>query len=67
MRGEVNSNDIGLYQINTRYHLKKAKELGYDIFTEEGNTAYAIWLYGKEGTKPWNASKHCWGKEQGSS
>ncbi len=62
IRGIVDNDDIGLMQINERYHLDTAKKLGYDIHTVEGNMAYAKYLYEKSGSKPWNASKPCWSK-----
>ena len=43
--GYVDRADKGLFQINTRYHLKKSKELGYDIFTPMGNIKYADYLF----------------------
>lgn len=60
VKGVVNSQDTGKYQINLTYHQKKAEEMGINLFTEEGNETYALHLYETEGTKPWNASKHCW-------
>jgi hypothetical protein len=60
LRGEVNKSDVGLMQINEAYHQEKASELGLDLETIEGNLAYAKYLYDKEGTTPWNASKKCW-------
>ena len=60
LRGKVNPQDVGLYQINEFYHLKQAQEMGIDIYTEEGNEAYALYLYDTQGTKPWNWSKGCW-------
>ena len=62
LRGTVTPEDIGVMQINKRYHLLKSKDLGYDIHTLDGNMAYAKWLYEKEGTKPWNSSAKCWSK-----
>lgn len=52
--------DIGMYQINTKFHLERAEELGIDIFTEEGNTKYARILYRESGTQSWIASRACW-------
>lgn len=60
-RGIVDSADVGVMQINERYHLETAKKLGYDIYTVEGNAAYGEYLYKKYGTEPWNASAKCWG------
>lgn len=62
IRGVLNPYDIGKFQINELYHGEKALSLGYDIFTEEGNTKMALWLYEHSGTSPWNWSKPCWGK-----
>lgn len=63
LRGIVNPKDIGLFQINEFYHLETAQKLGIDIYTEKGNTEYALWLYEKQGMKPWLASKDCWQKK----
>lgn len=52
--------DVGKHQINTKYHLDRAKSLGIDIFSEEGNFKYARLLYKEQGTKAWTASKECW-------
>ena len=60
LRGEKNRSDIGIMQINERYHLEKAQKLDVDIYTLYGNLEFARYLYEKEGTKPWNASKKCW-------
>ncbi len=64
LRGNVDSNDVGVMQINERYHLEKSAELGFDIHTVEGNLAYAKWLFQKYNHQPWSASKPCWGKSQ---
>ncbi len=61
VRGRVDRADVGVMQINERYHLDTAKGLGLDIYTIEGNTAYAKYLYTKSGLDSWNASKPCWG------
>lgn len=60
-RGVVNPKDIGVMQINTHYHLKEAKELNLDLYTLDGNLAYAKYLYEQEGVQPWASSKACWG------
>jgi hypothetical protein len=62
LRGRVDKADVGVMQINERYHLEKAKSLGFDLHTIQGNTAYAEYLYEKEGAKPWSASAKCWSK-----
>lgn len=58
--GIINPIDIGQCQINQTYWGVKAKELKYDIFTEEGNKMMAIWIYNNYGTWPWKWSKKCW-------
>lgn len=60
LRGLQNSDDVGVMQINEKYHLERAKKLGYDIYTLDGNLAYAKFLYHKEGVDPWSASAPCW-------
>lgn len=59
-RGKVTPKDVGVMQINEFYQGDAAAKLGFDIYTLEGNTAYAQYLYDKEGTKPWNSSSTCW-------
>ncbi|MES2623516.1 MAG: hypothetical protein V4576_03870 [Patescibacteria group bacterium] len=61
-RGVVNSKDVGIFQINEKYHLKHSKDLGIDIYSVDGNMAYARILYEEQGLQPWSASKPCWGK-----
>ncbi len=63
-RGETNPEDVGVMQINEHYQLDKAEKENYNIYTLEGNTAYARELYEKQGTAPWNSSKACWSKYQ---
>ena len=62
IRGKVNSQDVGVMQINEKYHSDTAKVLGLDLHTIEGNVKYAKHLYEEQGTAPWSASKPCWGK-----
>ena len=61
-RGKVNDQDIGVMQINIKYHLVRSKELGVDIYSLKGNLEYAKHLYDTEGNTPWNSSRPCWGK-----
>lgn len=61
-RGIVNSKDVGVMQINEHYHLETAKDLGYNIYTLQGNMDYAKYLYDQEGVAPWSASAPCWKK-----
>ena len=60
IRGEANPADIGVMQVNEEYHLKQASELGFNLYSLEGNMGYAKYLYNKEGTRPWSASAPCW-------
>lgn len=62
VRGRVDRDDIGVMQINSRYHGETAEKLGFDIHTIEGNVSYAKYLYEKQGAKPWKASSKCWAK-----
>lgn len=62
LRGVVNSADVGVMQINESYHSARSKELSMDIHTLEGNLDYGALLYKEQGSRPWNASKPCWGK-----
>lgn len=63
VRGRVDPADIGIMQINERYQGATAKKLGMDIYTVEGNVAYARHLYEEQGLKPWKASSKCWSME----
>ena len=63
IRGEKNKADIGIMQINEKYHAEDAKKLGIDIYSAEGNIAFSKYLYNKYGTKPWSASSKCWSQE----
>jgi len=66
--GEIHrsyTNDVGVMQINEDAHLETSTKEDYDIYTIQGNTAYARELYEKKGTQPWNSSKKCWNKYVG--
>lgn len=60
LHGGYGSRMIGVFQIYSDIHAEYAKERGMDIYTLEGNLAYARYLYEREGTVPWNSSAHCW-------
>ena len=60
LHGIVNKSDVGIMQVNEYYHGAKAKDLGFDLETVNGNLAYAKYLYDKEGGAPWSASASCW-------
>lgn len=66
-RGKANNADVGVMQINEFYHLDQSIKENLNIYTLEGNVSYARELYEKKGTKPWIASKSCWGKYEAGS
>lgn len=63
-RGVINPQDVGVMQINEKYHLNTAQKLGMNIYTLEGNLEYAKYLYQTQGTRPWEYSSKCWGKNR---
>jgi hypothetical protein len=63
-RGRVVQEDVGVMQINEYYHLDQAIKKNINIYSLDGNLAYARDLYERQGTTPWNSSKPCWGKYQ---
>ena len=60
LRGRDNSDDVGICQINEEIHKEEIKINGFNIYSEEGNIAFAKHLYEEQGLKPWNSSKKCW-------
>ncbi len=63
-RGVVNDQDLGVMQVNEHYHGTTAKKLGLDLYTIQGNVAYAQYLYDTQGVAPWSSSGPCWKKSQ---
>ncbi len=63
LRGKANSSDLGVMQINMYYHNRQAKRYGLDLYNLFDNMAYARILYEKEGLRPWNSSRPCWGSK----
>jgi hypothetical protein len=55
------STATGAFQVMYSLHHKNASRLGFNLKTTQGNIGYAKYLYRTEGTRPWRASKHCWG------
>lgn len=55
--GKVNSNDVGLMQINTSFWGEEAKKLGHDIYTVEGNVKMAKVIYERQGLNAWLSHK----------
>ena len=62
VRGKQNRHDTGLFQINTIVWGKKAQDQGYDIYTQEGNTRMARYLFENYGSVPWQSSAVCWNR-----
>ena len=62
LRGRVDPDDIGICQINLRYHQATAESLGLDVFKYQDNITYAWIEYRKNGTQPWVKSQFCWNK-----
>jgi len=60
LRGVVNKADVGVMQINEKYHADEAVKLGLNIYTVEGNLAFGKYLYNKYGSDPWSSSAPCW-------
>lgn len=56
LRGHVEPSDVGYCQINEAINNDLARRLGYDIYTEEGNKAFAVHLFTTRGYAPWMAS-----------
>lgn len=63
LKSFLGTEDYGVFQINLPYHLKRSRELGYDIMTTQGNIDYSKLLYDESGTQPWLASQSCWSKK----
>jgi hypothetical protein len=60
LRGEVNAFDVGVMQINEKYHLERSEKMDINIYSLDGNLKYARALYNDSGTAPWSSSKACW-------
>ncbi len=60
VRGTTTPSDIGYCQISEIIWNDKARELGYDIYTEKGNKDMALWLFLHYGSEPWYLSKSNW-------
>lgn len=59
------SSAVGAFQIMASIHADFADDkLGLDVYSLQGNAAYARYIYERQGLAPWNASKACWGKSQ---
>lgn len=63
IRGKVNRNDIGKFQLSETVWGKTAKQKGFDIYTKKGNEQMAMYLFENYGSTPWIHSKSCWVKK----
>jgi len=57
------SSAVGKYQIMASLHEARARSLGHNIRTLEGNEGYARYLYAESGTQHWEVdprSRRCW-------
>lgn len=54
------SGAVGVFQILPSVHEQPAEALGLDIYSLEGNIAYARKLYDTFGLRPWSPSSLCW-------
>ena len=62
LRGEKNTFDRGVMQINILYHEETALDMGLDLTDIDDNVAFARYLYEKYGAKPWASSSACWSR-----
>lgn len=60
LKGIKDPDDIGFFQINSRYNGEEAKSLGHNIYTITGNLIHAKYMHERYGLEPWKASKDCW-------
>ena len=62
LRGRIDDDDIGVMQINQRYHKESADKMDLDLNDIYDNMTFARVLYNESGTRPWNPSAPCWQK-----
>lgn len=62
LRGVANQFDVGVMQINEKYHLERSEKMNINIYSLGGNLEYARALYEESGVAPWSSSKACWSK-----
>lgn len=65
LKNSSGSSAVGAFQIMSSIHADFADDkLGLDVYSLQGNAAYARFIYERQGLKPWAASKACWSKSQ---
>jgi hypothetical protein len=60
LRGFPDHRDVGACQIATETWGAKARALGYNIYTLNGNIQMANYIYEVQGLNAWNPSRSCW-------
>ena len=55
------SSAAGIFQILLKTHGPKARGMGLDLRTVNGQLGYARYLYRHNGTRDWKATRKCWG------
>ena len=60
VKGNIDPDDCGIFQINQRYHGEDMDEKELDCMNEDDNIAYARILYDIHGLSPWKASSKEW-------
>lgn len=66
LRNKSGSSAIGKYQIMESVWGEKAEELGYDLYTEEGNAQMAHYILTEgQGIGAWSASNECFSETFG--
>lgn len=61
VRYDLHSEDLGYFQLNTKFQGPTLKKEGLNILNPKDNLKYGFELLSREGTTPWNWSKECWG------
>jgi hypothetical protein len=62
LRGIVNHDDVGVFQINIDHHQDEVLATTTNIYTAHGNILFAKYLFDQSGLQPWASSKSCWSK-----
>jgi len=60
IRGLVDSNDTGRYQINKKFWGSTAMKMGLNLEDEMDNYRFALYLLNNYGSVPWVHSSKCW-------
>lgn len=60
LHGTKHPADTGYFQINKDVWGSTADKMGINLDNPKQNIEFAIWLFERFGTQPWNSSKSCW-------